>query len=62
MPEIIYVPPARENILYAVMEKPRGDNAICEVFTCIVEKLTIRHTRNIEDFTNAVKLHSSRTT
>ncbi len=41
MPEIIYVPPARENILYAVMEKPRGDNAICEVFKCIVEKLKI---------------------
>ncbi len=42
MPEVIYVPPARENILYAVMEKPRGDNAICEVFKCcIVEKLKI---------------------
>ncbi len=23
------------------MEKPRGDNAICEVFKCIVEKLKI---------------------
>ena len=42
MPEIVYVPPARENIVYAVMDKPRGDDAICEVFQCIVEKLRLR--------------------
>ena len=40
-PEIVYVPPARENIVYAVMDKPREDDAICEVFQCIVEKLKI---------------------
>ena len=27
--------------MYAVMDKPRGDDAICEVFQCIVEKLKI---------------------
>ena len=41
MPEIVCVPPARENIVYAVMDKPRGNDAICEVFQCIVEKLKI---------------------
>ena len=41
MPEIVYVPPARENIVHAVMDKPRGDDAICEVFKCTVEKLKI---------------------
>ena len=41
MPEIVYVPPTRENIMYAVMNKPRGDDAICEVFQCTVEKLKI---------------------
>ena len=41
MPEIVYIPPARENIMYAVMDKPRGDDAICEVFKCTVEKLKI---------------------
>ena len=38
-PEIIYIPPARDNILYAVMDKPKGDNAVREVFECIVDKL-----------------------
>lgn len=37
-PEIIYIPPARDNILYAVMDKPKGDNAV-QVFECIVDKL-----------------------
>ena len=41
MPEIVYVPPTRENIVYAVMDKPRGDDAICEIIQCIVEKLKI---------------------
>ena len=41
IPEIVYVPPARENIVYAVMDKPRGDDAICEVFQYTVEKLKI---------------------
>ena len=38
-PEIIYIPSARDNILYAVMDKPKGDNAVREVFVCIVDKL-----------------------
>ena len=41
MPEIVYVPPARENIVYAVMDKPRGDDATCEVFQSTVKKLKI---------------------
>ena len=27
--------------MHAVMDKPRGDDAICEVFQCPVEKLKI---------------------
>jgi len=31
MPEILDVPPARENIVYAVMDKPRRDGAILQL-------------------------------
>ncbi len=38
MPEIVYIPPARDNIVYAVMDKPRGDDVISKVFQGTVEK------------------------
>lgn len=38
-PEIVYTPPIKENILYAVKEKPEG--GICEVFKPIVDKLKV---------------------
>ncbi len=41
MPEIVYIPPARDNIIYAVMDKPRGDDVISKVFQGTVEKLKI---------------------
>ncbi len=41
MPEIVYIPPARDNIVYAVMDKPRGDDVISKVFQGTVEKLKI---------------------
>ena len=43
-PEIIYIPPTRDNILYAVMEKPKGYNAVSEVFKCITDKLKAERT------------------
>ncbi len=39
MPEIIYIPPARDNIVYAVSD--RGDDVISKVFQGTVEKLKI---------------------
>ncbi len=41
MPEIVYIPPARDNIVYAVMDKSRGDDVISKVFQGTVEKLKI---------------------
>ncbi len=41
MPEIVYIPPARDNIVYAVMDKPRGNDVISKVFQGTVEKLKI---------------------
>ena len=37
--EIVYILPARDNILYTVMAKLQGDNAVSEVFKCIIDKL-----------------------
>ena len=36
-PEIIYIPPARDNIIYRVMEKPKS--GVYEVFRPIIERL-----------------------
>ena len=36
-PEITYIPPAKENLLYSVLDKPKG--GISEAFKSIVDRL-----------------------